>query len=83
MRWHKLTELFSYPLKQRSRQQFEMWADTVKVSESMKGLLSEALWNDLVKSDSGTPQLLLLVKKAMEWSQPGEDLNKLPRDFLL
>ena len=60
-----------------------MWADTVKVSETMKGLLSEELWNDLVKSDGGTPQLLLLVKKAMEWSYPGDDLNKLPRDFLL
>ena len=60
-----------------------MWADTVKVSESMKGLLSEALWNDLVESNGETPQLLLVIKKAMEWSHPGDDLNKLPRDFLL
>ena len=55
----------------------------MKVSESMKGLLSEALWNDLVESNGETPQLLLVIKKAMEWSHPGDDLNKLPRDFLL
>ena len=81
----KLRNLFSYPFKQRTHQEFNVWADTIKVSESIKGLLSEALWDELVTPGTGNnlPQLLLIVKKVMEWTQPGEDLNKIPREFLL
>ena len=74
---------FSYPLKQRTRQQFDQWADTVKVNENMKGLLSESLWNELLSSDQGLPQLLLIIKSILAWDQPGDDLNKIPREFLL
>ena len=76
---------FSYPFKQRTHQDFNSWADAMKVSENMRGLLSEELWNDLVKAENvnDLPQLLLIVKKALEWTQPGEDLNKIPREFLL
>ena len=57
----------------------------MKVSEDIKGLLSEALWEEMIRpdTDANLPQLLLIVKKTMEWTLPGDDLNKIPREFLL
>ena len=82
----KLTKyFFSYPFKQRTHQEFNSWANTIKITDSINGLLSEDLWDELVKpgSNNELPQLLLVVKKVMAWPHSGEDLNKIPREFLL
>ena len=74
--------MFSYPLKQRTHQQLLSWANTVKMNDGMKGLVSEDLWESLVSGSEDTPQLLLAVSQAMAWPLDGQDLNVAAREFL-
>ena len=76
----EINVLFSFPLKQRTQQQLQDWVNTVKLNDTMKGLVSMELWDSLVTSKS--PQLLLAVKQAMVWPLDGDDLNVNSRDFL-
>ena len=71
----------SFPLKQRTQQQLQSWVDTVKLNDTMKGLVSTELWESLM-GPSESPQLLLAVKQAMAWPLDGDDLNVCSRDFL-